>query len=56
MRFKIFKDNVEFIEAFKEAGSRPYKLRINAFADLTNEEFKGARNGLLKVQKLPKVA
>ncbi|KAL0383558.1 UNVERIFIED_CONTAM: Senescence-specific cysteine protease SAG39 [Sesamum calycinum] len=56
MRFKIFKDNVEFIEAFNEAGSRPYKLGINAFADLTNEEFKGARNGLFKVQKLPKVA
>ncbi|KAL0345176.1 UNVERIFIED_CONTAM: Senescence-specific cysteine protease SAG39 [Sesamum radiatum] len=55
MRFKIFKDNVEFIEAFNAAGTRPYKLGINAFADQTNEEFKAARNGLFKVQKLSKV-
>ncbi|KAK4391728.1 Senescence-specific cysteine protease SAG12 [Sesamum angolense] len=32
-----------------------YKLGINAFADQTNEEFKAARNGLFKVQKLSKV-
>ncbi|KAI3472190.1 hypothetical protein Pfo_029678 [Paulownia fortunei] len=51
MRFKNFKDNVEFIEAFNEAGTRSYKLGINAFADQTNEEFRAARNGL-KVQKL----
>ncbi|KAL2465276.1 Cysteine proteinases superfamily protein [Abeliophyllum distichum] len=45
-RFKIFKDNLEFIEAFNKAGNRPYKLGINAFADQTNEEFRAARNGL----------
>ncbi|XP_073157777.1 senescence-specific cysteine protease SAG39-like [Henckelia pumila] len=50
LRFKIFKENVEFIEKFNEAQNRPYKLGINAFADQTNEEFKGARNGL-KVQR-----
>ncbi|KAL0315697.1 UNVERIFIED_CONTAM: Senescence-specific cysteine protease SAG39 [Sesamum radiatum] len=55
MRFKIFKDNVEFIDAFNAAGTWPYKLGINAFADQTNEEFKAARNGLFKVQKLSKV-
>ncbi|KAK4485419.1 hypothetical protein RD792_008059 [Penstemon davidsonii] len=46
MRFKIFRDNVEFIEAFNEAGTRPYMLGINAFADQTNEEFRASRNGL----------
>ncbi|KAK6150002.1 hypothetical protein DH2020_017527 [Rehmannia glutinosa] len=46
MRFKIFKENVEYIESFNEAGAKlPYKLAINKFADLTNEEFKTSRNG-----------
>lgn len=44
-RFKIFKDNVEYIESSNSAGVRPYKLDINNFADLTNEEFKATRNG-----------
>ncbi|KAK4487726.1 hypothetical protein RD792_005611 [Penstemon davidsonii] len=44
-RFKIFKDNVEYIRSSNEAGVRPYKLAINQFADLTNEEFKASRNG-----------
>ncbi|KAG6751213.1 hypothetical protein POTOM_045732 [Populus tomentosa] len=42
-RFKIFKDNVEYIESFNTAGNKPYKL--SGFADQTNEEFNGARNG-----------
>lgn len=44
-RFKIFKENVEYIESFNAAGFRPYKLAINNFADLTNEEFQATRNG-----------
>ena len=44
-RFKIFKNNVEYIESFNTAGNKPYKLSINKFADQTNEKFKGARNG-----------
>ncbi|KAH1225420.1 Thiol protease [Glycine max] len=40
---KIFKENVQRIEAFNNAGNKPYKLGINQFADLSNEEFK-ARN------------
>lgn len=43
-RFKIFKENVEFIEAFNNRAS-DYKLSVNAFADLTNEEFTASRNG-----------
>ncbi|XP_030456619.1 senescence-specific cysteine protease SAG39-like [Syzygium oleosum] len=44
-RFSIFKNNVEFIESFNKDGNKPYKLGINAFADLTIEEFKASRNG-----------
>ncbi|EEF39860.1 cysteine protease, putative [Ricinus communis] len=44
-RFKIFKENVEFIESFNKAGNKAYKLSINEFADLTNEEFRTSRNG-----------
>lgn len=44
-RFEIFKENVEFIESFNKAGTRSYKLAVNKFADLTNEEFKNGRNG-----------
>ncbi|KAI5682904.1 hypothetical protein M9H77_04132 [Catharanthus roseus] len=47
-RFKIFKNNVESIEEFNQAGNQPHKLSINAFADLTNEEFRTSRNGLIK--------
>ncbi|KAL2494714.1 Senescence-specific cysteine protease SAG12 [Forsythia ovata] len=45
MRYKIFKENVEYIEAFSKAGTQTYKLGINQFADLTNEEFQASRNG-----------
>ncbi|KAJ4702625.1 putative Cysteine protease [Melia azedarach] len=48
MRFKIFKENVEYIESFNKAGDKPYKLGINEFADLTNEEFGPSRNGYKK--------
>ncbi|MFS7920492.1 putative fruit bromelain [Helianthus anomalus] len=44
-RFKIFKNNVAYIEAFNNAGNRAYKLSVNEFADQTNEEFKATRNG-----------
>ncbi|KAL7135312.1 hypothetical protein ABFS83_11G085100 [Erythranthe nasuta] len=44
-RFNIFKDNVEYIQSVNEAATRTYKLAINKFADLTNEEFQASRNG-----------
>lgn len=43
-RYNIFKENVARIEAFNKANDKPYKLGVNAFADLTNEEFKATRN------------
>ncbi|ONI27173.1 hypothetical protein PRUPE_1G072300 [Prunus persica] len=47
MRFKIFKENVAFIESSNSDANKPYKLSVNQFADLTNEEFKASRNGFL---------
>ena len=44
-RFKIFKDNVQYIESVNRVENRPYKLGINEFADQTNEEFQASRNG-----------
>ncbi|XP_050205069.1 senescence-specific cysteine protease SAG39-like [Mercurialis annua] len=41
-RFEIFKNNVEFIEKFNAGGEESYKLGINQFADLTNEEFRAS--------------
>jgi KDEL-tailed cysteine endopeptidase len=43
-RLKIFKENVEKIQAFNAAANKPYKLSVNGFADLTNEEFVASRN------------
>lgn len=43
-RSKIFQENVRYIESFNNAKSKGYKLAVNEFADLTNEEFRTARN------------
>ncbi|KAM7503866.1 hypothetical protein LguiB_002770 [Lonicera macranthoides] len=50
-RFKIFKDNVEFVRNFNKAGNRTYKLAINRFADLTNQEFLASHTGKLMPSK-----
>jgi len=39
-RYSIFKANVERIESFNKATHSGYKLGVNQFADLTNDEFK----------------
>lgn len=39
MRSTIFSKNLEYIESFNKANTKPYKLGVNEFADLTNEEF-----------------
>ncbi|XP_068660094.1 senescence-specific cysteine protease SAG39-like [Aristolochia californica] len=44
-RFKIFADNVQLVEAFNSDGGNTYRLSVNEFADLTNEEFRASRNG-----------
>ncbi|KAK8678178.1 hypothetical protein V6N13_143687 [Hibiscus sabdariffa] len=44
-RFQIFKENVEYIESHNAHTSKKYKLGVNEFTDMTNEEFKIMRNG-----------
>ncbi|RAL44754.1 hypothetical protein DM860_003513 [Cuscuta australis] len=39
MRFQIFKENVNYIEALNAKPGRSYKLGINEFTDLTHNEF-----------------
>ncbi|RXH71476.1 hypothetical protein DVH24_018831 [Malus domestica] len=46
-RFNIFKENVAFIESSNKDAYKLYKLSVNQFADLTNEEFKASRNGFM---------
>jgi KDEL-tailed cysteine endopeptidase len=43
-RFKIFTENVNYVEASNADETKSYKLGINQFADLTNEEFVASRN------------
>ncbi|XP_010279091.1 PREDICTED: ervatamin-B [Nelumbo nucifera] len=44
-RFKIFRDNLNFIESFNSIRNQSYKLNLNKFADLTNEEFTSTSKG-----------
>ncbi|KAF5451302.1 hypothetical protein F2P56_026419 [Juglans regia] len=39
-RFEIFKDNLRFIDEHNTQ-NRTYKIGLNSFADLTNEEYRG---------------
>ncbi|XP_019708079.1 cysteine proteinase mucunain isoform X1 [Elaeis guineensis] len=47
-RFEIFKDNVRFIDAHNAAadsGHRSFRLGLNRFADMTNEEYRAVYLG-----------
>nr|AJD78147.1 cysteine proteinase SAG12H1 [Hevea brasiliensis]AJF19705.1 cysteine proteinase [Hevea brasiliensis] len=44
-RYLVFKDNVQRIEAFNNGVDRGYKLGVNKFADLTDEEFRTMHHG-----------
>lgn len=39
IRFRIFEDNLDYIERFNREESHTYKLGVNEFSDLTIEEF-----------------
>ncbi|KAI4296987.1 hypothetical protein L6164_036900 [Bauhinia variegata] len=45
-RFKIFMENLQYIENFNNAGNNSYKLGLNKFSDLTTEEFIASHTGL----------
>ncbi|XP_030547256.1 senescence-specific cysteine protease SAG12-like [Rhodamnia argentea] len=44
-RYEIFKENVKRINAFNDGKDVGYKLTVNKFADLTNEEFRASHTG-----------
>ncbi|XP_052179421.1 senescence-specific cysteine protease SAG12-like [Diospyros lotus] len=44
-RFKIFKKNVEYIDAFNVEANKKYNLSVNKFADMTDEEFIASYTG-----------
>ncbi|KAF2541921.1 hypothetical protein F2Q68_00031243 [Brassica cretica] len=46
-RFKIFKKNLEFVESFNMNANITYKLDVNQFSDLTDEEFRARYMGLV---------
>ncbi|KAE8653826.1 Senescence-specific cysteine protease SAG39 [Hibiscus syriacus] len=50
-RFNIFKENLEYIESFNNAGNRSFKLGLNEYADLTQDEFIAAHSGYHKMHK-----
>ncbi|KAL8114936.1 senescence-specific cysteine protease SAG39-like [Apium graveolens] len=43
-RSTIFEENLNYIQTFNKANNKPFKLGVNEFADLTNEEFTASRN------------
>ncbi|KAG6489015.1 hypothetical protein ZIOFF_050273 [Zingiber officinale] len=44
-RYHVFKRNVDYVAAANNNASRMYKLGLNQFADLTNDEFMALRAG-----------
>lgn len=52
-RLKIFAENLDFIRSFNNNGTRSYKLAINRFAEMTNEEFKAFQTGFSKPLEAP---
>ncbi|XP_058197569.1 ervatamin-B-like [Rhododendron vialii] len=55
VRFKIFKDNMDYINVFNSGPDKGYKLGVNQFADLTNEEFRASHTGYKRLQSPSKV-
>ncbi|KAK7344728.1 hypothetical protein VNO77_14703 [Canavalia gladiata] len=52
-RFEIFKDNLRFVEEHNRVdnGDKGFKLGLNKFADLTNEEYRAMLLGRRKSEK-----
>lgn len=44
-RFEIFKDNLRYIDEQNAGPNRSYKLGLNRFADLTNQEYRATYLG-----------
>ncbi|KAK9046460.1 hypothetical protein V6N11_052347 [Hibiscus sabdariffa] len=49
MRYNIFKENLEYIENFNNVGNRTFKLGLNEFADMSQDEFMATHTGYNKI-------
>jgi cathepsin L len=47
-RFRIFKQNSDFVEGFNSEGGQRFTVGLNKFADLTNTEFLERYTGLIR--------
>ncbi|MFS7999238.1 putative actinidain [Helianthus anomalus] len=54
-RFQIFKDNLRFIDEHN-SGDHTYKLGLNKFADLTNEEYRMTYTGIKTIDDKKKLS
>nr|KJB14609.1 hypothetical protein B456_002G133800 [Gossypium raimondii] len=50
-RFQIFKDNLRFIDEHNADESQSFKVGLNRFADLTNEEYRAIYLGIKKANR-----
>ncbi|KFK31525.1 hypothetical protein AALP_AA6G123900 [Arabis alpina] len=55
-RFEIFKKNLEFVEKFNMNANRTYKLDVNEFSDLTDEEFRARYMGLVVPKEMTEMS
>ncbi|KAL1309391.1 hypothetical protein AAHE18_17G174000 [Arachis hypogaea] len=46
-RLKVFQDNYDYVQRHNQMANSPYTLSLNAFADLTHQEFKASHLGAL---------
>lgn len=46
-RFQVFKDNLRFVDAHN-AGLHSFRLGLNRFADMTNEEYRAIYLGMIR--------
>ncbi|KAJ9559990.1 hypothetical protein OSB04_005150 [Centaurea solstitialis] len=54
-RFLIFKDNLRYIDEQNSGGDRSYKLGLNKFADLSNEEYRLTYTGAKRIDSRRKL-
>ena len=55
-RFEIFKKNVEFVKNFNMNTNITFKLDVNQFSDLTDEEFRARYMGLVVPEDMLRIS
>ncbi|CAH8295275.1 unnamed protein product [Eruca vesicaria subsp. sativa] len=55
-RFEVFKKNLEFVEKHNMNTNMTYKLDVNQFSDLTDEEFRARYTGLVAPKEVLRIS